>query len=80
MMRVSGRGSMVAAVAALGFIVAGGRDAKAELLTVSKGGIVVVGGGGNGTDPAYTYQFDLGLTGTLNAYSLFSKAELVHRR
>ena len=63
-----------AALAALGIIVGGGREAKAELskLAVSRGGIVVVAGSGSGTDPAYTFQFDAGLTGTLNAYSPFS--------
>jgi len=71
MARVIRRGSIVVALAALGIIVAAGREAKAitggSSLAISQGGIVVVGGGGNGGDPAYTYQFELVLNGTLDA-------------
>jgi hypothetical protein len=67
-------GSIIAALGMLTSIFAAGHEANAagSSLNVSKGGIAVVGGGGAGTDPAYTYQFDVQLTGTLNAYSIFS--------
>jgi len=69
MARVNSRVSIVAALAAVGIIVCGGRDARAELsLAVSKGGIIQLGGGGNGTDPPYTYQFEVDYTGTLTAW------------
>ena len=67
-------GSIIAALGMFASILAVGHEAQAagSKLTVSKGGIVVVGGGGAGTDPPYTYQFDVSLTGTLNKYSVFS--------
>ena len=79
MVRMSRRGSIVAALAAFGILVTGGRDAKAGLssLTVAKGGVVVVGGSGNGSDPAYTYQFDVQYTGTLTAGTYFTVNNLV---
>ena len=66
------RVSIVVAMSGLAILTAVGRDAKADALKISKGGIVVVGGSGNGTDPAYTYQFEGDLQGKLNAFSLFS--------
>ena len=67
-------GSIIAALGMFASILAVGHEAQAagSKLTVSKGGIVVVGGGGAGTDPPYTYQFDVSLTGTLNKYSVFT--------
>jgi len=70
MARLNGRVATVAALAAFGMIVGVGGVAKGELsaLALSKGGIVQVGGGGNGTDPPYTYQFEADLTGTLTSW------------
>jgi hypothetical protein len=45
-------------------------------LGVNKGGIVPVGGGGQGPDPAYTYEFEVVLNGTLNAYSAIAPTTL----
>ena len=50
-------------------MVAGGREAKAGLSVSSlniTSGIVVVSGGGTGTDPQYTYEFTVVLDGTID--------------
>ena len=80
MIGVNRRVPIMATLAAAGVILAGGRDAKADMskLTVSKGGIVVVAGSGTGTDPAYTYQFDLTLTGKAQRLFLFEAADSGH--
>ena len=62
MVRINARGLIVATVGAL-LILAGGREASAGL-SVS-GGIVVVGGGGQGTDPPYDYEFRIDLSGSI---------------
>ncbi len=69
MARIDRHVSIVAALIALGGVVGGGREARAELsLGLTKGGIVQVGGGGAGTDPPYTYQFEADYTGKLTAW------------
>ena len=55
----------MAALAAAGLMLVGAREAAADQLHVAKGGIIQVGGGGSGTDPAYTDQFDVTLNGTI---------------
>jgi hypothetical protein len=63
MVQINTRRLIAATLAALGIFIAGGREARAGISLASpaisiKGTIVVVGGGGNGTDPIYTYEFD----------------------
>jgi hypothetical protein len=52
-------------LAAFAMFVTGGREASADLMV--SGGIVVVGGGGNGTDRPYTYEFGISLSGNTNS-------------
>jgi hypothetical protein len=70
MARRNRSGTIVTALAVLGIILAGGREAAADLLV--SGGIVRVGGVGQGPDPQYTYQFQVGLTGTIDANSFLA--------
>jgi hypothetical protein len=67
MARRNRRGTIVMALAVFGVVLAGGREAAADLL-VSRG-IVTVGGGGQAPDPLYTYEFSVTLTGTIDANS-----------
>ncbi len=66
MARRSTRGMIVAGMAALGMMAAGSREASANL-TLNGGvaqGIIQTGGGGHNTDPPYTYQLNINLSGT----------------
>jgi hypothetical protein len=70
MVQINTRRLIAATLAALGIFIAGGREARAGISLASpaisiKGTIVVVGGGGNGTDPIYTYEFDAVLNASL---------------
>jgi hypothetical protein len=76
MTRVNRAGSIVVALVALGIIVMGGREVKASVgisdISMSQAGIIQVGGGGNGSDPAYTYEFNVNLTGTIEPFSFLN--------